>query len=101
MVTYGDKITRILYPSFIIDAVNGEEAYCLCGACGVKANHPCAGCLAHRDELNLHLLSKSFELQTQESMTAVCTKSSKLPTTAHQNLLCDYGLHFIEVQVSY
>ncbi|KIJ29756.1 hypothetical protein M422DRAFT_188008, partial [Sphaerobolus stellatus SS14] len=93
-VTCGDNIARILHPGFMIDAIDGEEGYCLCCTRGAKANHPCARCLAHRDEL--HMLSQSFELRTQESMIAIYKKASTLPTTACQSLLRDHGLHFIE-----
>ncbi|KIJ28811.1 hypothetical protein M422DRAFT_269862 [Sphaerobolus stellatus SS14] len=94
-VTCGDKITRVVYPGFLIDAVDGEEGYCVCGTRGVKANHPCARCLVFKGDL--HRLSKCFTPRTQEVMVSVYNQALEVSTsTAQQTILKNHGLHLVE-----
>ncbi|KIJ49009.1 hypothetical protein M422DRAFT_246785 [Sphaerobolus stellatus SS14] len=94
-VTCGDKITRVVYPGFLIDAVDGEEGYCVCGTRGVKANHPCACCLVFKGDL--HRLSKCFTRRTQEVMVSVYNQALEVSTsTAQQTILKNHGLHLVE-----
>lgn len=94
-VLCGDNITRVLYPGFLIHAVDGEEAYCLCGTRGVQANYPCPRCLTHRH--SFAQLSMPPEIRYQYSMQAIYFKAVKLSATAAEKLLKDTGLHMVEV----
>ncbi|KIJ26060.1 hypothetical protein M422DRAFT_192683, partial [Sphaerobolus stellatus SS14] len=85
----GDKITCIIYPGFLIDAVDGEEGYCVCGTRGVKANHPCAHCLVYKGEL--HKLSDWFTPRKPNTMI------SRYHST---NNTKNNGLHLVEVCLS-
>ncbi|KIJ54948.1 hypothetical protein M422DRAFT_153273 [Sphaerobolus stellatus SS14] len=94
-VTCGDKITRVVYPGFLIDAVDGEEGYCVCGARGVKANHPCAHCLVYKGEL--HKLSDRFTPRTQNTMISIYNQAIQASSpTARQTILKNNGLHLVE-----
>ncbi|KIJ31220.1 hypothetical protein M422DRAFT_267173 [Sphaerobolus stellatus SS14] len=94
-VICGDKITRVLHPGFLIHAVDGEEAYCLCGTRGVKANYPCPqGCLIHKSFL--HNLSKPLVMRTQNNMEELFIKALTLSCNTAEKLLRDAGLHLVK-----
>ncbi|KIJ50224.1 hypothetical protein M422DRAFT_245466 [Sphaerobolus stellatus SS14] len=92
--TCGDKITRVVYPGILIDTVDGEEGYCLCGTRGVQANHICPRCLVFKGEL--HKLSKSFIPRTQDGRISVYNQALQASTsTARQTILKNHGLHLV------
>lgn len=89
-------MTRVLYPGFLINAIDGEEAYCLCGTRGARANYPCARCLVYKTDLTK--LDTHFELRTNESMIKVYNEAvSHTSMTAALSVLQQTGLHLIEV----
>ncbi|KIJ43728.1 hypothetical protein M422DRAFT_169582, partial [Sphaerobolus stellatus SS14] len=93
-VICGDKITRVLHPGFLIHAVDGEEAYCLCGTRGVKANFPCPRCLIHKTFL--HSLSEPLVMRTQQDMKKCYKKALTLKGNVSEKLLRDAGLHLVK-----
>jgi len=94
-VICGDNITRVLFPGVLINAVDMEEAYCMCGTRGVQANYPCPRCLIHKSEL--HRLTMSFTLRTQQRMKTVYEKALTYASSAAEKLLKGMGLHLVEV----
>ncbi|KIJ42288.1 hypothetical protein M422DRAFT_254693 [Sphaerobolus stellatus SS14] len=93
-VICGDELTRVLHPGFLIHSVDGEEAYCLCGTRGVKANHPCQRCLIHKSLL--HNLSTPILLRYQHDMMEVYNRASSLSDYAAEKVLRDVGLHLVQ-----
>ncbi|KIJ48583.1 hypothetical protein M422DRAFT_162395 [Sphaerobolus stellatus SS14] len=93
-VICGDHIMRVLHPGFLIHAVDGEEAYCLCGTRGVRANYPCPRCLVHKSCLDK--LSIPLTMRTQNKMQEIYTKALTLRDSAAEKLLKDAGLHFVK-----
>ncbi|KIJ28337.1 hypothetical protein M422DRAFT_270406 [Sphaerobolus stellatus SS14] len=93
-VICGDKITRVLHPGFLIHAVDDEEAYCLCGTRGVKANFPCPCCLIHKTFL--HSLSEPLVMRTQQDMKKCYKKALTLKGNVSEKLLRDAGLHLVK-----
>jgi hypothetical protein len=95
-VKCGDSIVRVLFPGFIIHAVDGEEAYSTCSCRGVKANHPCPSCLVAKNQL--HLLSEKFTSRTQDTMKTIYEQATKASTNrAREQILRDAGLHLVKV----
>ncbi|KIJ52075.1 hypothetical protein M422DRAFT_157094, partial [Sphaerobolus stellatus SS14] len=72
-VRCGDKIIRVLFPDFLIHALDGEEACSTCGACGANANHPCPCCLM--EKTSLYQLSIKVIARTQPEMKEVFSKA--------------------------
>ncbi|KIJ35457.1 hypothetical protein M422DRAFT_180706 [Sphaerobolus stellatus SS14] len=93
-VRCGDKITRILHPGFLIHAVDGEEAYCLCGTRGVRANYPCPRCLVYKSLLDK--LSIPLIMRTQDNMQDIYNKALILKRSAAEKTLKDAGLHLVK-----
>ncbi|KIJ57372.1 hypothetical protein M422DRAFT_148910 [Sphaerobolus stellatus SS14] len=93
-VICGDKITRVLHPGFLIHAVDGEEAYCLCGTRGVKANFPCPRCLIYKTFLQN--LTEPLVMRTQQDMKERYKKALTLKGNASEKLLRDAGLHLVK-----
>jgi hypothetical protein len=87
----------VLYPGFLIESQDAEEAAYFCGCRAASANHPCPKCLiSHSD---LHDITGTFaELRTPETMQAVIALASKVKTKGQrEEILKDKGLHNVEV----
>lgn len=84
-VKCGDSILRVLFPGFLINTIDCEEAYMACGTHGTKANHPCPQCLISKNELSY--LSKSFRPHTSSSMIKLCSQAlNATSVTAHDSM---------------
>ncbi|KAF8998003.1 hypothetical protein BDQ17DRAFT_1391785 [Cyathus striatus] len=90
-----DGQIRILYSGILIESQDGEEASYFCACRAANAIHPCPKCLAHKDELQN--ITKSFELQTSDSMSAALQHASRVPSkAAKEKILQEHGLHNIK-----
>lgn len=91
-----DGLHRIFYPGIPIHSLDGEEAYCTCGARGAAADHPCPRCLVYKTDL--HKVTKKYDMRTSESMQAVYSQAQNASTkTATENILKNNGLHQVKV----
>ncbi|KIJ44791.1 hypothetical protein M422DRAFT_251780 [Sphaerobolus stellatus SS14] len=94
-VKCGDRILRVLFPGFLIHAVDGEEACGTCGTRGAQANHPCPRCLVAK--WLLYQLSEKAPSRTQDNMREIFSKAKNVTTiTAREAILKEYGLHFVK-----
>ncbi|HEV7737653.1 MAG TPA: hypothetical protein VGO47_09830, partial [Chlamydiales bacterium] len=95
-VKCGDGISRVLFPGFLIHAVDGKEACSTCGCRGARANHPCPHCLADKEELTC--LTNNFEMRTQKAMQQVYYAAlvAKLKSSK-ELILRRAGLHLVKV----
>jgi len=94
-----DGISRVLYPSILIELQDAEEAAYFCGCRAASANHPCPKCLVVQTDL--HKISGSYKLHTPDSMQAVLTQASNAKTKREkEKILKDNGMHNIEVSLS-
>ncbi|KIJ48724.1 hypothetical protein M422DRAFT_120372, partial [Sphaerobolus stellatus SS14] len=92
-VKCGDRILRVLFPGFLIHAVDGEEACGTCGTRGAQANHPCPRCLTGK--WLLYQLSEKAPLRTQDNMHEIFSKAKNATTiTVREAILKQYRLHF-------
>jgi hypothetical protein len=95
-----DGISRILYPGFLIESQDGEEASYFCACRAATASYPCPKCLVHKS--NLSDITKSFEPRTSESMRSVLERASQASSKTHkEKILQDHGLHDIKVRRQY
>ncbi|KAF8582945.1 hypothetical protein K439DRAFT_1349884, partial [Ramaria rubella] len=94
-VTCGDDITRVTYPGFLVQSVDGEEACTTCSTQGTQAKHPCPQCLILKEFL--HLLTKQFTPRTQKSMQEVYLQARNTAShAAAEDMLRNVGLHLIK-----
>jgi hypothetical protein len=92
-----DDISRILYPGFLIESQDGEEASYFCACRAATASYPCPKCLVHKS--NLSDITKSFEPRTSKSMQSVLERASQATSkTRKEKILQDHGLHDIKVR---
>ena len=95
----GDGVTRFIYPDFLIISVDLEEAHYLCTCRASRANYPCSKCLVPKEDLR-ELLS-SGPLRTVLDMRATYhTARQEQRKTKREVILCDKGLHLVDVSVS-
>ncbi|EPQ53799.1 hypothetical protein GLOTRDRAFT_107062 [Gloeophyllum trabeum ATCC 11539] len=92
-VKCGDGILRILYPGFLIESMDGEEASNFCACRASLANHP--RCLVHKTDLS-NISTGHYELRTAATMQAVIERAGNAPNpTAREKILKGAGLHYI------
>ncbi|KAJ7898314.1 hypothetical protein B0H14DRAFT_3080816 [Mycena olivaceomarginata] len=92
VVTCGDEITRVLYPGFLIESLNFEEAWnftCCRAGCG---KFPSPRCLVSHEML--HFLQRTFEACTSSNMRAIVCLAQNAPNaTQKEKILMEHGLH--------
>ncbi|KAJ7204969.1 hypothetical protein GGX14DRAFT_645516 [Mycena pura] len=93
-VICGDTVARVLYPGFLIESLDFEEAWNFCCCRAGRANFPCPRCLIRQDLLSsLHTPAQE---RNTESMRAVIRRARAAPnTTQKEKILKDHGLHDI------
>lgn len=95
----GDGITRVLYPGFLIESLDGEEAAMFCCCRAALANFPCPKCLVPKDQL--HHIDRKFKPRTTKSMQQVYQLATDAPSkTQKEFILQNYGLHYTKVSSS-
>ena len=91
-----DNITRVLQSGILIASLDGEESSYFCACRAANANYPCPKCLVHKSEL--HRVTKSFNIQTSETMCSVIELASQETSkSSKEKVLQGYGLHDIRV----
>ncbi|KAJ6461691.1 hypothetical protein C8R45DRAFT_841971, partial [Mycena sanguinolenta] len=94
VATCGDDLTRVLYPGFLIESLDFEEAWNFTCCRAGRAKFPCPRCLVSQEML--HFLQRTFEPRTSSSMRAVVRRAQNaLNTTQKEKLLTEHGLHDI------
>ncbi|KAJ6459081.1 hypothetical protein C8R45DRAFT_843636, partial [Mycena sanguinolenta] len=63
---FGDSVTRVAYPGFLIESMNFEEVAAWLTIPNLRSNHPCLKCLVHHNDL--HKLSERFDLHISDFM---------------------------------
>ncbi|KAF8527226.1 hypothetical protein JB92DRAFT_3081531 [Gautieria morchelliformis] len=91
-VKCGDEIHHVFFPGIAIQSLDMEEAACACGTRAALADYPCTRCLVHKHQL--HLVTKSFTLQTTKTMQSVYKQAINAHTkAASEDILKKNGLH--------
>ncbi|KAK7029209.1 hypothetical protein R3P38DRAFT_3267043 [Favolaschia claudopus] len=91
-VRCGDDVVRNLYPGFLIESLNFEEAWSFTCCRANRAKHPCPRCLVSHEMLDC--LHQFFPLRSSEAMRNVVERARCAPTAAQRDkLLMDHGLH--------
>ncbi|KAK7029277.1 hypothetical protein R3P38DRAFT_3314735 [Favolaschia claudopus] len=94
LVECGDTVDRVLYPGFLIESLDFEEAWNFTCCRAGRAKHPCPRCLVSQDML--HCLQKSFPARNSSEMRAAIDRSRRAPNaTQGEKILMDFGLHDI------
>ncbi|KAJ7789214.1 hypothetical protein B0H14DRAFT_3574529 [Mycena olivaceomarginata] len=92
VVTCGDEITRVLYPGFLIESLDFEEAWNFTCCRAGRAKFPCPRCLVSQEML--HFLQRTFEARTSSNMRAIVCLAQNAPnTTQKEKILMEHGLH--------
>lgn len=94
-VICGDNITRVLHPGFLVCAIDGEEAYCLCGTRGAAAKCPCPRCLIQKPTMDN--LSANLKIRTQADMEELYQLATAMNPNVAERYLKDSGLHLVQV----
>ncbi|KAK6984149.1 hypothetical protein R3P38DRAFT_3232422 [Favolaschia claudopus] len=91
-VRCGDEVVRNLYPGFLIESLDFEEAWNFTCCRAGRAKHPCARCLVSQEMLDC--LGQAFPSRSSKAMKKVVEKARSAPTAAQrEKLLMDHGLH--------
>ncbi|KAK6971602.1 hypothetical protein R3P38DRAFT_2586908, partial [Favolaschia claudopus] len=91
-VECGDAVDRILYPGFLIESLDFEEAWNFTCCRAGRAKHPCPRCLVSQDMLDS--LQQLFPLRTTATMRAAINRARSAPNaTQREKVLMDFGLH--------
>ncbi|KAK7020915.1 hypothetical protein R3P38DRAFT_3397467 [Favolaschia claudopus] len=91
-VRCGDDVVRNLYPGFLIESLDFEEAWSFTCCRANRAKHPCPRCLVSHEMLDC--LHQFFPLRSSEAMRNVVERARCAPTAAQRDkLLMDHGLH--------
>ncbi|KAJ7461103.1 hypothetical protein FB451DRAFT_1341275 [Mycena latifolia] len=94
VLTCGDNITRVLYPGFLIESLDFEEAWNFTCCRAGRAKFPCPRCLVSQEML--HCLQRTFEARTSSNMRAIVRLAQNAPNaTQKEKILMDHGLHDI------
>ncbi|KAJ7790968.1 hypothetical protein B0H14DRAFT_2396072, partial [Mycena olivaceomarginata] len=94
VVTCGDDVPRVLYPGFLIESLDFEEAWNFTCCRSGRAKFPCPRCLVSQEML--HCLQRTFEARTSSSMRAVVRRAQNASSaTQKEKILMNYGLHDI------
>jgi hypothetical protein len=95
--TCGDGVTRVLYPGFLIESLDMEEAWCYCCCRAGRAKRPCPRCLVPQELLDQ--IREKFKPRTTETMRAAVRRAQNAPNaTQRDRILVENGLHNIVVR---
>ncbi|KAF7332654.1 hypothetical protein MKEN_00148200 [Mycena kentingensis (nom. inval.)] len=79
-VRCGDEVARVLYPGFLINSMDMEEAWNFCCCRQNRAKHPCPRCLVSQALIDcLHYEHSRPDLRTKEKMKAVVADARAAP----------------------
>ncbi|KAF8182254.1 hypothetical protein K438DRAFT_1975779 [Mycena galopus ATCC 62051] len=91
-VRCGDNLKRVVYPGFLIESLDMEEAWNFTCCRAGRAKHPCPRCLVRQDLLQF--LRQRFDLRTSTGMREVVRRAKDAPNaTQREKILMDHGLH--------
>ncbi|KAK7020981.1 hypothetical protein R3P38DRAFT_3397478 [Favolaschia claudopus] len=91
-VRCGDDVVRNLYPGFLIESLDFEEAWSFTCCRANRAKHPCPRCRVSHEMLDC--LHQFFPLRSSEAMRNVVERARCAPTAAQRDkLLMEHGLH--------
>jgi hypothetical protein len=79
VVTCGDEITQVLYPGFLIESLDFEEAWNFTCCRPGRAKFSCPCCLVLQEML--HFLQRTFEARTSSNMRATVRLAQNAPNT--------------------
>ncbi|KAJ7300529.1 hypothetical protein DFH08DRAFT_919254 [Mycena albidolilacea] len=92
VVTCGDDVPRVLYPGFLIESLDFEEAWNFTCCRSGRAKFPCPRCLVSQEML--HCLRRTFEARTSSGMRAVVRRAQNTSSaTQKEKILMNHGLH--------
>jgi hypothetical protein len=93
---FGDGVTRMAHPDFLIKSVDYQEATMLCSCRAGFANFPCPKCLV--EKALLHKCTAMFKLRTKSDMLRVYDEvDAEHRKTYKEALLKECGLHATRV----
>ncbi|KAF7325233.1 hypothetical protein MKEN_00567800 [Mycena kentingensis (nom. inval.)] len=90
----GDEVVRVLYPGFLIQSFDFEEAWNFTCCRANRAKCPCPRCLVLQELIDCLHHSPPVQERTTASMRAVVKRAREAPNDKQKNdILRDSGLH--------